>query len=76
MLRCRKTFTILIWLSMLASTICSHAEEEIEDLDEAEKGVASLSPYIALLVTGDRAIGFDERPTDLLKLHYHFAMSY
>ena len=23
------------------------------------KGVASLSPYIALLVTGDRAIGFD-----------------
>jgi hypothetical protein len=28
-------------------------------LDEAEKGVASLSPYIALLVTGDRAIGFD-----------------
>ncbi len=29
-------------------------------LDESEKGVASLSPYIALLVTGDRAIGFDE----------------
>ena len=28
-------------------------------LDESEKGVASLSPYIALLVTGDRAIGFD-----------------
>jgi hypothetical protein len=27
--------------------------------DESEKGVASLSPYIALLVTGDRAIGFD-----------------
>ena len=28
-------------------------------IDESEKGVASLSPYIALLVTGDRAIGFD-----------------
>jgi hypothetical protein len=28
-------------------------------LDEPEKAVASLSPYIALLVTGDRAIGFD-----------------
>jgi hypothetical protein len=28
-------------------------------LDESAKGVASLSPYIALLVTGDRAIGFD-----------------
>jgi len=111
-------------LSILASTICSYAEEEIEDLvditesnskiiaiieggktisfdlrpnekvlwsgskgylgafltnerffvistssdawqalplklDESEKGVASLSPHIALLVTGDRAIGFD-----------------
>ena len=28
-------------------------------LDESERGVASLSPYIALLVTGDRAIGFN-----------------
>ena len=28
-------------------------------LDESGKGVASLSEYIALLVTGDRAIGFD-----------------
>jgi len=28
-------------------------------LSESEKGVASLSPYLALLVTGDRAIGFD-----------------
>ncbi len=28
-------------------------------LDESEKGVASLSPYIALLITGNRAIGFD-----------------
>jgi hypothetical protein len=28
-------------------------------LDESEKGVASLSPYIALLVSRDRAIGFD-----------------
>ena len=28
-------------------------------LDESGKGVASLSPYIALLVTKDRAIGFD-----------------
>jgi len=28
-------------------------------LDESGRGVASLSPYIALLVTGDRAIGFD-----------------
>ena len=124
MLRCQKCLTILICLSILASTIPSYAEEEIEDLidiaeskskiiaiiegrktisfdlrtnekvlwsdsngylgafltnlrffvistssnawqalplklDESEKGVASLSPYIALLVTGDRAIGFD-----------------
>jgi hypothetical protein len=28
-------------------------------LDESKKGVTSLSSYIALLVTGDRAIGFD-----------------
>ena len=28
-------------------------------LDESGKGVASLSPYIALLVTKDRAVGFD-----------------
>jgi hypothetical protein len=28
-------------------------------LDESGKGVASLSPYIALLVTVDRAVGFD-----------------
>jgi hypothetical protein len=28
-------------------------------IDESEKGVASLSPYIALLVTRERAIGFD-----------------
>ena len=27
-------------------------------LEESEKGIASLSPYIALLATGDRAIGF------------------
>ena len=27
--------------------------------NESEKGVVFLSPYIALLVTGDRAIGFD-----------------
>jgi len=27
--------------------------------DESEKGVASISPYIALLVTGDRVIVFD-----------------
>ena len=28
-------------------------------LDESKKGVTSLSPYIALLATKDRAIGFD-----------------
>jgi hypothetical protein len=28
-------------------------------LDESAKGAASLSPYIALLVTKDRAVGFD-----------------
>ena len=124
MLRCRKIFTILIYLTILASTTSSYAEEEIEDLidiaeskskiiaiiegrktisfdlppdekvlwsgsrgylgafltnhhfsvvstslnawqrlplklDESEKAVASLSPYIALLVTRDRAVGFD-----------------
>ena len=124
MVRCRRILTILICLAILAFTISSYAEEEIEDLidiieteskiiaiiegrktisfhllsnekviwngsngylgafltnlhffvisttsnswralplklSESEKGVASLSPYIALLVTGDRAIGFD-----------------
>ncbi len=124
MLRCRKFLTILIFLSLLLSAICSYAEEEIEDLidifesnnkiiaiiegrktitfdlrlkekvlwsdsngylgafltnqrffvistssnswqalplwsDESKEGVAFLSPYIALLVTGDRAVGFD-----------------
>ncbi len=124
MLRCRKTPTILICLSILASTICSYAEEEIEDLiyiaesngkiiaiiegkktvsfdlrskekvlwsgssgylgafltnyrffvistssggwkalhlksNEPEKAIASLSPFIALLATEDRAIGYD-----------------
>lgn len=32
MLRCRKSLTILIFLSILVSTISSYAEEEIEDL--------------------------------------------
>ena len=124
MLRCRKTLTIVVCLSILLSTMGSYAKEEIEDLidifesnnkiiaviegrktisfdlrpnekvlwsgykghlgafltsvrflvistsshawqalplklGESEKGVASLSPYIALLVTGDRAIGFN-----------------
>jgi len=124
MLLCRRILTFLILLSIIAFTISSHAEEEIEDLidiietenkiiaiiegkksisfdlrsnekviwngsrgdlgafltnlhffvisttsnawralplklSESEKGTASLSPYIALLVTGDRAIGFD-----------------
>ena len=124
MLRFRRILTILICSSILAFTVSSYAEEEIEDLidiiesenkiiaiiegrktissdlranekmqwsdsngylgafltnqrffvistksnvwqvlplksDESENGVASLSPYIALLVTGDRAIGFD-----------------
>ena len=124
MLRYRRISTILICLPILAFTISSYAEEEIEDLidifeskgkviaiiegkktvsfelrprekvqwsgsrgylgasltnhrfsvistsstiwqelplklDESVNGVASLSPYIALLVAGDRAIGFD-----------------
>ena len=132
MLRCQKCLTILICLSILASTIPSYAEEEIEDLidiaeskskiiaiikgrktisinlrtnekvlwsdsngylgafltnlhffvistsldawqalplriDESEKGVVSLSPYIALLVTGDRAIGFDAASNRFIK---------
>ena len=132
MLRCQKCLTILICLSILASTISSYAEEEIEDLidiaeskskiiaiiegrktisfdlrtnekvlwsdsngylgafltnlhffvistsldawqalplriDESEKGVVSLSPYIALLVTGDRAIGFDAASNRFIK---------
>jgi len=29
------------------------------NLDESEKSLALLSPYIALLVTGDRAVAFD-----------------
>jgi len=36
-------------------------------LDESGKGVASLSPYIALLVTGDRAIGFDATSTRFIE---------
>ena len=124
MLRCRKFLIRIICLSIIASTICSYAEEEIEDLidiaesngkiiailegrktitfdlrpnekvlwsgangylgafltdsrffvisisldawqalplriDESGKSVASLSAYIALLVTKDRAVGFD-----------------
>jgi len=124
MLRCRKFLIRIICLSIIASTICSYAEEEIEDLidiaesngkiiailegrktitfdlrpnekvlwsgangylgafltdsrffvisisldawqalplriDESGKSVASLSEYIALLVTKDRAVGFD-----------------
>ncbi len=124
MLRCRKFLIGIIYLSIIASTISSYAEEEIEDLidiaesngkiiailegrktitfdlrpnekvlwsgangylgafltdsrffvisislnawqalplgiDESGKSVASLSAYIALLVTKDRAVGFD-----------------
>ena len=124
MLRCRNFLISIISLSILAFTISSYAEDEIEDLidiaeskgkiiaiiegrktitfdlrpnekllwsgsrghlgvfltdqhffvistsldawqplplrlDESGKGVASLSPYIALLVTKDRAVGFD-----------------
>jgi len=124
MLRCRKFLINIIYLSIIASTISSYAEEEIEDLidiaesngkiiaiiegrktitfdlrpnekvlwsgangylgafltdsrffvisisldawqalplriDESGKSVASLSEYIALLVTKDRAVGFD-----------------
>ena len=124
MLRCRKFLINIIYLSIIASTISSYAEEEIEDLidiaesngkiiailegrktitfdlrpnekvlwsgangylgafltdsrffvisisldawqalplriDESGKSVASLSAYIALLVTKDRAVGFD-----------------
>ncbi len=36
-------------------------------IDESEKGVVSLSPYIALLVTGDRAIGFDAASNRFIK---------
>jgi hypothetical protein len=124
MLRSRKFLIGIICLFIFGFTICSHAEEEIEDLidiaeskgkiiaiiegrrtitfdlrpdekvlwsgsrgylgafltdqhflvistslnawrplplrlDESAKGAASLSPYIALLVTKDRAVGFD-----------------
>ncbi len=124
MLRYRKFFISIIYLSIFASTISSYAEEQIEDLidiaeskgkiiaiiegsktitfdlrpnekvlwsgssgylgvfltdqhffvistslnawqalplrlDESGKGAASLSEYIALLVTKDRAVGFD-----------------
>lgn len=132
MLRCRRIFIILIYSSILAFTISSYAEEEIEDLidiieregkiiaviegrktisvnlrlnekviwngskgylgafltnlnffvisttsnawralplklSESETGVASLSPYIALLVTEDRAIGFDAASNRFIK---------
>jgi len=42
-------------------------------LDESKKGVASLSPYIALLVTRDRAIGFDATTNRFIetKLPFH-----
>ena len=124
MFRYRKILAILICLFILASTIPSYAEEEIEDLidiaeskgkiiaiiegkrkisfdlrlnetvlwsgsrgylgalltnvhffvvstslnawqrlplklDESDKAAVSLSPHIALLTTGDRAVGFD-----------------
>lgn len=35
--------------------------------DESEKRVVSLSPYIALLVTGDRAIGFDAESNQFIE---------
>ena len=124
MLRCRNLLTVPICLSILISAVCSHAEEEIEDLidifeskgrivavmegrktesldlrineevvwqgargdlgafltnkrflvistssdgwhalslrsAESENDTAFISPHIALLVTGDRAVGFD-----------------
>ena len=46
MLRCQKCLTILICLSILASTISSYAEEEIEDLiDIAESNRQNYSYY-------------------------------
>lgn len=123
-LRCYKYLPLIAYVSIFVSAICSHAEEQIEDLvdlfefdskivailegkrertvslrpyeqvlwsgskgtvgafftnrrffvistsskawrqiplkiDEAEDAAASLSPNIALLVTGERAIGYD-----------------
>ena len=43
------------------STASSSWQSMSLKLDESEKGTASLSPYIALLVTPDRAIAFDAR---------------
>ena len=50
MLRCRKILTILICLSILASTISSYAEEEIEDLID----IANRKAKLSLLSRGKR----------------------
>ena len=60
MLRCQKCLTILIYLSILASTISSYAGEEIEDLIDITK---SKSKIIAI-IEGKKTITFDLRPNE------------
>ena len=56
MLRCRKILTILIFLSILASTISSHAEEEVEDLiDIAESNSKIIAIVETIKVTSSKA---------------------
>ena len=60
MFRCRKFLNILICLSILASTISSYAEEEIEDLIDIAK---SKSKIIAI-IEGRKTISFGLRPKE------------
>jgi len=57
MIRCRKTLTILICLSILASTICSNAEEEIEDLID----IIESNGKIIAIIEGRKTISLDLR---------------
>ena len=38
--------------------------------DESEKGVVSLSPYIALLITENRAIAFDTKANQFVEVQF------
>ena len=60
MLRCRKTFTVLIGLSILAFTMCSYAEEEIEDLVD----ITESNSKIIAIIEGRKTISFDLRPNE------------
>jgi hypothetical protein len=60
MLRCRKFLFNIICLSIIASTISSFAEEEIEDLID----IAASKAKIIAIIEGRKTITFDLRPNE------------